>query len=81
LEITARSILNILRNVLSETERKNWSCLSPAQQDEFSNFSGVSLARFKMGKPASAGNSNRKYLHRIEMPFIPAAHGRDIKKA
>jgi hypothetical protein len=23
----ARSILNILRNVLSETERKNWNCL------------------------------------------------------
>ncbi len=67
----AQSILNILRNVLSETQRKNWSCLSPAQQDEFSNFSGGSLARSKMGKPASAGISNRKYPHRIEMPVTP----------
>jgi hypothetical protein len=33
--------------VLSETQRKNWNCLSSAQQDEFSNFSGASLARFK----------------------------------
>jgi hypothetical protein len=76
----ARSILNILRNVLSETQRKNWSCLSPAQQEEFSNFSGVSLARSKMGKQASAGISNRNFPHRIEIPLIPAAHGRGIKK-
>jgi hypothetical protein len=45
--------------------------LSPAQQDEFSNFSGVSLARSKMGKPASAGISNRNFPHKIEMPFTP----------
>jgi hypothetical protein len=77
----ARSILNILRNVLSETQRKNGNCLSPVQQDEFSNFSCVSLARFKMGKPASAGISNRNYPNRIEMPFTPAAHGWGIKKA
>jgi hypothetical protein len=55
----ARSILNILRNVLSETQRKNWNCLSPAQP------------RSKMGKPASAGISNRNYPNRIEMPFTP----------
>jgi hypothetical protein len=67
----ARSLLNILLNVLSETQRKNWNCLSPAQQDEFFNFSGVSLARFKMGKPASAVISNRKYQHRIETPVTP----------
>jgi hypothetical protein len=77
----ARSILNILRNVLSETQRKNWNCLSPAQQDEFYNFSDGSLARSKMDKPASAGIPIRNHLHRIEMPFTPAAHGRDIKKA
>jgi len=50
-----------LIKVLSEVARKNWNCLSPAQQDEFSNFSGASLALSKMDKPASAGISNRKY--------------------
>jgi hypothetical protein len=76
----ARSILNILRNVLSETQRKNWNCLSTAQQDEFSNFSGVSLARSKMGKPASAGISNRNYPHRIEMPVTPHQADGVLKK-
>jgi hypothetical protein len=67
----ARSILNILLNVLSETQRKNWNCLSPARQNEFFNFSGVSLARSKMGKSASAGISNRKHRHRIATPLTP----------
>ncbi len=68
--------MNILLNVLSETERKNWNCLSPAQQGEFSNFSGVSLARSKMGKSASAGISNRNYPHRIErLDTSPQADG------
>jgi hypothetical protein len=47
--------LTILIKVLSEAERKNWNCLSPAQQGEFSNFSGASLALSKMVKPAKAG--------------------------
>jgi hypothetical protein len=80
LEITARNLLNILLNVLSETQRKNWNCLSPAQQDGFSNFSGVSLARSKMGKPASAGITNRKYQHRIATPATPPqADGASIR--
>jgi hypothetical protein len=54
--------------------------LSPAQQDKFSNFSGVRLARSKMSKPASAGISIRNYPHRIEMPFTPAAHGGVLKR-
>jgi hypothetical protein len=66
--------------VVSKTQRKNWNCLSPAQQDEFSNFSGVSSARSKMGKPASAGISNRKYPHRIEMPFTPPQAERGLKR-
>jgi len=47
--------LAILIKGLSEAERKNWSCLSPAQQDEFSNFSGESLELSKMDKAANTG--------------------------
>ncbi len=51
----AGSLLAILIKVLCEAERKNWNCLSPAQRDEFSNFSAANLALSKMGKPANAG--------------------------
>jgi hypothetical protein len=79
LEITARSLLDILLNVLSEAQRKIWNCLSPAQQDEFSNLSGVSLARSNVSKPASAGFKNRKYPHRIATPFTPRKWKRNKK--
>jgi hypothetical protein len=72
--------LNILRNVLSETARKNWNCLSPAQQDGFSKFSGVSFARSKMGKPASLGISNQKYPHSIATPVTPPQADEVLKR-
>jgi len=56
--------LAILIKVLSEAERKNWNCLSPAQPNEFSNFSGASLELSKMDKPANTGFRNR-YLFRL----------------
>jgi hypothetical protein len=42
--------LTILQSVLGEAKRKNSNCLSPAQQDEFLNFSEASHRTLKMGK-------------------------------
>ena len=49
------SLLAILTQVLSEAERKNWNCLSPAMRGEFSNFSKASLELFKNGQTSERG--------------------------
>ena len=58
---------------------ENWNCLSPAQRDEFSNFSEASLALSKMDKPAHAGFEIDTADRSNRNAFYPAAIGRGIK--